>query len=134
MVEGNKQKIAMIGSPDSILGFSALGVETFGVLNLEDIKKKSKEDFLSNYNLYLSAQRALEVCINICIDIGNHIISLNENSKAETYAQIFEVLENMNIIPNKRKERLIQMVKFRDFLGHLYMDIDNEKVYEYISK
>lgn len=33
--------------------------------NLEEIKKNSKKEFQSNFLLYLSAQRALETCINI---------------------------------------------------------------------
>lgn len=36
--EKKKYKIGMIGSPDSILGFSALGVATFGVANAEEAK------------------------------------------------------------------------------------------------
>lgn len=47
--ETKKYKIAIIGSPDSILGFSALGVNTFGVLNLEETKNAlntiQKEDY-----------------------------------------------------------------------------------------
>jgi len=36
--EKNKNRIGIIGSPDSILGFSALGVKTFGVFNIEEVK------------------------------------------------------------------------------------------------
>jgi len=103
------------------------------IQHLEEIKKKNKEEFLSNYLLYLSAQRALETCINICIDIGNHILSLNKNGKPETYSDIFNELSKLNIISKELEENLIKMTKFRNLLGHLYMDINNEKIYDILQ-
>ena len=92
-----------------------------------------KEEFLNNLTIQLSAQRALVVSINICIDIGTHILSLNKNGKPETYSEIFENLSNLGIINKKKKEELIDLVKFRNFLGHVYMEINNEKVYGIIQ-
>ncbi|KKN22546.1 hypothetical protein LCGC14_0913860, partial [marine sediment metagenome] len=69
------------------------------------------------------------VSINICIDIGTHILSLNKIGKPETYSEIFENLSNLGLINKKKKEELIDLVKFRNFLGHVYMEINNEKVY-----
>lgn len=104
------------------------------IQNLEEIKKKSKDEFTSNYLLYLSAQRALETCINICIDIGNHILSLNKNGSPETYSDIFVDLSELNIISKELEQTLIKMVKFRNLLGHLYMEIKNEKIYEILQE
>jgi len=86
---------------------------------LNEFKKISKERFLKDTTIQLSAQRALEVCVNICIDIGSHILSLNKNGTPETYSQIFEKLEALKIIDGKRKVNLVEMVKFRNLLGHL---------------
>ena len=101
---------------------------------LEEIKKKNKDEFLSNYLIYLRAQRALEICINICIDIGNHILSLNKNGKPETYSDIFVELSKLDIINKELEEKLIKMIKFRNLLGHLYMEINNEKIYEILQE
>ena len=101
---------------------------------LREIKDVEKKKFLSDLTLQLSAQRALVVSINICIDIGAHILSLNKSGKPETYSEIFENLSNLEIINIKRKDDIIALVKFRNLLGHLYMEINNEKVYEIIQK
>ncbi len=101
---------------------------------LREIKDVQKKKFLSDLTLQLSAQRALVVSINICIDIGAHILSLNKSGKPETYSEIFENLSNLEIIDIKRKDDIIALVKFRNLLGHLYMEINNEKVYEIIQK
>lgn len=102
--------------------------------NLKEIKKKSKDEFLSNYLLHLSTQRALEMCINICIDVGNHILSMNKNGKPETYGDIFTELSKLGLIDKELKEIFIKMVKFRNLLGHLYMEINNEKIYEILQE
>ena len=104
------------------------------IQNLEEIKKKSKDEFTSNYLLYLSAQRALETCINICIDVGNHILSLNKNGKPETYSNIFVDLSKLKVINKELEEKLVKMVKFRNLLGHIYMEINNEKIYEILQE
>jgi len=101
---------------------------------LREIKDVEKKKFLNDLTLQLSAQRALVVSINICIDIGAHILSLNKNGKPETYSEIFENLSNLEIIGTKRKDDIIALVKFKNLLGHLYMEINNEKIYENIQK
>ena len=101
---------------------------------LREIKDVEEKKFLNDLTLQLSAQRALVVSINICIDIGAHILSLNKSGKPETYSEIFENLSNLEIINIKRKDDIIALVKFRNLLGHLYMEINNEKVYEIIQK
>ncbi|TFG11116.1 MAG: DUF86 domain-containing protein [Promethearchaeota archaeon] len=72
--------------------------------------------------------------MNICIDIGNHILSLNKNGIPETYSEIFIELSKLGIIDKTLEEKLIKMTKFRNLLGHLYMDIDNKKIYEILQE
>ena len=104
------------------------------IQNLEEIKKKSKEEFISNYLIYLSTQRALETCINICVDIGNHILSLNKNGMPETYSDIFIELSKLGLINKETEKKLIKMVKFRNLLGHVYLEINNELIYEILQE
>jgi len=101
--------------------------------NIKEIRKNPIKEFLSNYLLYLSAQRALETCINICIDIGNHILAKYQNGVAETYSEIFTRLSELGIIDEQLNEKLVKMAKFRNLLGHIYMDVDNEKIYDIIN-
>ncbi len=101
---------------------------------LEKIKNLPKEKFLEDFSKILSAQRALVLSINICIDIGAHILSLNKNGKPETYGEIFNELCNLKIIEKELEKNLIDLVGLRNLLGHIYMQIDNEKIYQIIQK
>ncbi|MCK4370405.1 MAG: DUF86 domain-containing protein [Candidatus Lokiarchaeota archaeon] len=100
---------------------------------LNELKNTKKEDFLSNYKNYFTAQRTLEICINICIDIGNHIVSLNNIERPETFSDIIKILAKHNVISEELSTRLIKMVRFRNLLGHFYLEIDNEIIYNILQ-
>ncbi|TET61742.1 MAG: DUF86 domain-containing protein [Promethearchaeota archaeon] len=100
---------------------------------LNELKNIKKEDFLSNYKNYFTAQRTLEICINICIDIGNHIVSLNNIERPEIFSDIIKILAKHNVISEELSTRLIKMVRFRNLLGHFYLEIDNEIIYNILQ-
>ncbi len=100
---------------------------------LSEIKTIEKKEFLSNYKNYFTAQRALEICINICIDIGNHIVSLTNKEKPETFTDIIKILAKHEIISPGLETQLTKMVRFRNLLGHLYLEIDNEIIYNILQ-
>jgi len=101
--------------------------------NLRELKEITKEEFLSNYKNYFSAQRALEISINICIDIGNHIVTLNNKEKPETFTDIIKILTKLEIISDELGTQLTKMVRFRNLLGHFYLEVDNEVIYNILQ-
>ncbi|MCK4383391.1 MAG: DUF86 domain-containing protein [Candidatus Lokiarchaeota archaeon] len=101
--------------------------------NLRELKEIRKDAFLFNYKNYFSAQRALEISIKLCIDIGNHIVTLNNKEKPETFTDIVKILTKHEIISNELETQLTRMVKFRNLLGHLYLEIDNEIIYDILQ-
>jgi len=101
--------------------------------NLRELKEIGKDEFLSNYKNYFAAQRALEICINICIDIGNHIVTLNNKERPETFTDIIKILAKHEIINEELKTQLTKMVRFRNLLGHFYLEIDNEVIYNILQ-
>ncbi|HDZ18972.1 hypothetical protein LCGC14_1063040 [marine sediment metagenome] len=101
--------------------------------NLRELKEIGKEVFVSNYKNYFSAQRALEISINICIDIGNHIVTLNNKEKPETFTDIIKILIKLEIINDELGTQLTKMVRFRNLLGHFYLEIDNEIIYNILQ-
>ena len=101
--------------------------------NLRELKEISKEEFLSNFKNYFTAQRALEISINICIDIGNHIVTLNDKEKPESFTDIMKILAKCEIINDELEAQFTKMVRFRNLLGHFYLEIDNEVIYNILQ-
>jgi len=101
--------------------------------NLRELKEIGKEEFLSNYKNYFTTQRALEISINICIDIGNHIVTLNNKEKPETFTDIIKILAKHEIISDELETQFTKMVRFRNLLGHFYLEINNEIIYDILQ-
>jgi len=80
----------------------------------------------------------LSIYAPILMTSGTIILRPNEaiNSIYKTNGFFIET-ENgsmdLEIIDNELEEKLIKMTKFRNLLGHLYMEINNEKIYEILQ-
>ena len=96
---------------------------------LVDLQSLSQEDYLSNYRNLYSSQRLLEFAINICIDIGAHVESVLVGKAPETFIDIWINLNKNNYISDQLTNKMKEMVRFRNKLGHYYMDIDDSMVY-----
>jgi uncharacterized protein YutE (UPF0331/DUF86 family) len=88
--------------------------------------------FLKDKILIGSAKYYLQVSIECCLDVANHIIA-SENFRApEDYADSFKVLEENDLLDPEEGIKLRQMAKFRNRLVHLYGEIDDAYVHNFI--
>lgn len=104
--------------------------------NLKYLKELSKlkiEEFTSDFKAVGSAERLLQISIEACLDIGNHIISRCGLERPREYKDVFLILGRKGIIPYPFAERLVPMVKFRNRLVHLYWKVSEKEVYEVIQ-
>jgi uncharacterized protein YutE (UPF0331/DUF86 family) len=99
------------------------------LLFLKEKHKITIEEFLTDKKQQLAIERALEILINICIDIGAHILKKLNINQTETYRDIFSQLANQKIISDNESTRMRELTGFRNILGHMYMEIDLEKEY-----
>jgi uncharacterized protein YutE (UPF0331/DUF86 family) len=70
--------------------------------------------------------------------VGNRILSIIQFKKPvrtpETYGDIFEELGKLGAIPQDFVQTMLQMVKFRNRLVHLYWNVDTEQLYEILKE
>ena len=100
---------------------------------LEKISKTPKETFLIDKILIGSAKYYLQVSIECCLDVANHIIASEKLRAPRDYPDSFLVIQEEGLISSELGDKLRQMAKFRNRLVHLYGEIDNTNVYEYIK-
>jgi len=100
---------------------------------LHMIAQYNREEFLADPIRIGAAKYYLQTAIEACIDIGNHLISSERYRAPEDYRDIFNVLEENNVITVELGVELRQMVGLRNRLVHLYWEIDDEKIFEYIQ-
>lgn len=99
---------------------------------LSQISKTDRSVFLKDKILIGSAKYYLQVSIECCLDVANHIISSERFRPPADYADSFSVLEEKGVLSQDLALRLRQMAKFRNRLVHLYGEIDNQYVYKAI--
>ena len=103
------------------------------VKRLEDFKKLSKEDFLSDPHKIGSAKYNFIVAIQSMIDLCNHIIAKNGYRTPEDYADTFRVLVENGVFDEEYTDTLIQMVRFRNRLVHIYWDVSDDEIYRILQ-
>lgn len=100
---------------------------------LEKIAEASREVFVKDRIITGSAKYYLQVSIEVCLDVANHIIASKRLRAPTNYADAFAVLEENDIVNKALGQRLKQMTKFRNRLVHLYGEVDDFFVYEFIK-
>ena len=81
---------------------------------LERIKDLKENYFLSNPEKVDSAKYNLIVVTEGVIDIGNHIIAKEKARVPVDYADTFDILVEIGLIPENLGENLKKMAKFRN--------------------
>ena len=101
---------------------------------LQDIGKMPKEKFLKEKIVIGSAKYYLQVSIESCLDVANHIIASGQYRVPQDYSDSFKVLDENHIIPHELTQKLRQMAKFRNRLVYMYGEIDSQYVYQIIHE
>ena len=101
---------------------------------LKEIGKRPSDAFIKDKILIGSAKYYLQVSIECCLDVANHVIAAEKFRAPKDYADAFAVLEEAGFIGKELSQHLKQMAKFRNRLVHLYAEIDNRNVYAFINE
>lgn len=100
---------------------------------LKKLRNSSVESFLKDKIQIGGAKYYLQVSIECCLDIANHVIASERYRAPRDYADSFKVLEENSVISTEFSQKLRQMAKFRNRLVHLYSEIDDLYVFEFIK-
>ena len=101
---------------------------------LEEMRMTNLEAFLKDKIIIGSAKYYLQVSIECCLDIANHVIAAEGFRAPKDYADSFKVLEEHGIVDEELGTKLRKMAKFRNVLVHLYGEIENQYIYEFMKK
>ncbi|MEE9447167.1 MAG: DUF86 domain-containing protein [Arenicellales bacterium] len=89
-----------------------------------------QEDLDAQDIIVLNLTRAVQ----LCVDIGAHIISRSEESPPATMGNTFDVLCELNIIDSTLPTNLKISVGFRNIAVHGYTKLDFNVVYQIASQ
>jgi uncharacterized protein YutE (UPF0331/DUF86 family) len=97
---------------------------------LQEIVEQDREGFLKDPRSTGSARYYLQVSIETCINIANHIIASERLRAPKDYRDSFQVLNEVDILPDDFTRTMRELAGLRNLLVHLYWDVDDQMVYE----
>lgn len=76
-------------------------------------------------------ERALQICVEVVVDVAQRILSLEGRSPAPTAFDALQALESMGILASARQYQT--MIQFRNFVVHRYEKVDSAVLLDILS-
>ncbi|MBS3056190.1 MAG: DUF86 domain-containing protein [Candidatus Aenigmarchaeota archaeon] len=101
--------------------------------DLENMKIKTMKDLDDKKNFY-SASMIMFSIINRTIDLGEEVIAMNKLGTPSTYKDIFFLLLKGKVINNQMKDRLSDLISYRNIFSHEYYRLMQEDVFNALER
>lgn len=108
-------------------------LETY-LRQIREYSKISVTAYKSDWKTQRVVERTLQMLIELCIDIANHMISDKEMRVPTSYADTFKVLGENKVISRPLVSTMEKMTKFRNLIVHQYENIDPAIVVSILKK
>ena len=92
--------------------------------SLKPYKKIDQKELEESNELLAFIERRLQLAAQVCIDLGNHLISIYSFKSPESYAEIFDILAKEKVISKELSLTMRKIVGFRNILVHDYLSVD----------
>ncbi len=96
---------------------------------LEHARAAGRQAFLQDPLLRAATERALQIAIEACLDIGHHVISREGFERPGDYAEVFRILGRNGVVAAGLAQQLEGAARFRNRLVHVYVDLDPGEVF-----
>ncbi len=111
-----------------------LGLLQSYVGDLRPLRRVSFQEYQKDIRVQRFAERTLQIAIEACLDLGNHIIADEGFREPPDDRSVFKVLAEHRIVSEGLLPRLTDMASFRNLIVHNYGTIDSSIVYGIIQK
>jgi uncharacterized protein YutE (UPF0331/DUF86 family) len=116
-----------------LIGRKLADMETY-CMQLQEFSKITVVAYKKDWKTQRIIERTLQMLIEVCIDIANHLISDKGMRLPTGYADTFRVLRKNKILNKNLCTSLEQMAKFRNIVVHQYEQIDPSIVIRILHK
>jgi uncharacterized protein YutE (UPF0331/DUF86 family) len=91
---------------------------------IDEYRSISSGRYAADWKVQRIVERTLQMMIEICLDIANHIISDRRYRRPVGYSDHFTVLRENGILNARLALRMAKMAKFRNLIVHNYDKIN----------
>jgi uncharacterized protein YutE (UPF0331/DUF86 family) len=86
------------------------------------------EAYRADWKVQRIVERTLQMAIEVCVDVANHVIADRGLRVPATYAEAFDVLAEAGLLPGPERDAMVQMVGFRNVIVHEYARVEADIV------
>ncbi len=94
------------------------------VSQVSEYRDITVEQYRRDWKIQRIVERTLQMAIETCADIANHVIADRGLRVPATYAETFEVLAEAGLLDAGLREAMTRMSQFRNVLVHQYTDVN----------
>ncbi|NWF75438.1 MAG: DUF86 domain-containing protein [Nitrospirae bacterium] len=116
-----------------LLGRKLAQIETY-LGQIREYSKISVNAYKNDWKVQRIVERTLQILIELCIDIANHLISDKGMRLPTSYADTFKVLAENRILNKNLFKSMEKMAKFRNVVVHQYEKIEPSIVVSILHK
>jgi uncharacterized protein YutE (UPF0331/DUF86 family) len=104
-----------------------LGIE---IDALRRLAARSDAELLGDDDVMAAVKYRFIVAIEVCIDVGRHVVASEGLRAPLDYADVFAVLAEAAVLDRETAEELRDAARFRNLLVHGYAEVDDGRVVE----
>ena len=104
------------------------------VRDLKELSDITFARFEKNRERQYAVMHVLQLAIEACLSLGNHIVAQERLGIPGSYQDTFSLLDRGGILPTEFADEMKKMARFRNRLVHIYWDIDLEQLYGVITE
>lgn len=96
------------------------------IKRVSEVSSGEKEQFQNDFDKQDAVVLNLQRAVQASIDIGTHLISIHKLGIPQRTREVFEILEQKNIINDELSKKMQNMVGFRNIAVHDYQALNIE--------
>jgi uncharacterized protein YutE (UPF0331/DUF86 family) len=82
------------------------------------------KEYSKDWKIQRIVERTLQMMIELCVDIINHVIADKKYRVPTSYGDTFQVLEEEGLISDEQCNTMKKMAQFRNIIIHHYDKVD----------
>lgn len=100
---------------------------------MEEIRAAGHEAYVAEFRSRLAASHAMQLAVQICIDVGAHLIAELGLETPSDYRGVFGSLRKAGLDP-QLADRLGNAAGMRNILVHDYLEVDDDAVWDALGR
>jgi uncharacterized protein YutE (UPF0331/DUF86 family) len=91
---------------------------------LAEYRDVTLDDYRSDWKTQRIVERTLQIAIEACVDVAEHVIADRRLRVPATYAETFEILGDAGLLDAASRAAMVRMAGFRNVIVHEYARVD----------